>query len=187
MGTAAAVTVGPGLLYVAKVATSEPASPTAAIPSASWVPVGYTEDGSLFNVETTSEPVEVAEELDPIRYVNTRRVGNLDVNLAEINIQNFAIAFNGGTIGSPTGGFVTFEPPALGTETRLAVLWRSDDNTQQLIVRQALSSGAISIERRKSPAKATIPISFRMEKPTAGTASFKIWGLSSLAYVDPHV
>lgn len=188
MGTAAAVFVGPGLIYVAPVGTSEPATPTASIPSA-WVPLGYTESGHVFNVETTSEPVEVAEELDPIRYVNTRRTGSFDVELAEISATNWNIALNGGSIGTPTGGYVTFEPPDLGDEQRLAILWRGDpddSSDEQLVVRQALATGAIGIQRRKAPQKATIPLSFRMEKLTAGTKSFKAWSLASLSTDDVH-
>jgi hypothetical protein len=185
MGTPAGVRVGPGLIYVAPLGTSEPATPTASIPSA-WVPVGYTEEGHVFTTETTSEPVEVAEELDPIRYVNTRRTGSFEVELAEINLQNFAIAHNGGSISGPTGGFVSFEPPDIGDEVRLAVLWRDDANEEQLVVRQVLSTGAVAIQRRKAPAKATIPLNMRMEKPTSGAKSFKAWSLASLSYDDPH-
>ena len=188
MGTPAAVKVGPGLIYVAPVGTSEPASPTATLPS-SWVPVGYTEAGHVFTVETTSEPVEVAEELDPIRYVNTRRTGTFDVELAEINAQNWNLVQNGGTIGTPTGGFVTFEPPDLGDEARVAVLWRGDpDNapTEQLVIRQALATGPVAIQRRKAPQKATFAASFRMEKPVAGTKSFKAWALDTLSTDDVH-
>src|SRR6187402_468523 len=183
MGTPSAIEVGPGLIYVAPLGTTEPATPTASIPSA-WVPVGYTEAGHVFQVEQTSEPIEVAEELDPIRYVNTRRTGNFDVELAEINIQNWAIAMNGGTIGTPTGGYVTFEPPDLGDESRLAILWRADGSTPsaQLVVRKALSTGAIAVQRRKAPQKATIPVSFRMEIPDNGATPFIVWGLSSLPY-----
>ena len=113
MGTPSAVKVGPGLLYVAPIGTTEPTSPTATLPSA-WVPLGYTEEGHTFTPETTYEDIEVAEELDPIRYVNTRRTGSFEVELAEINLQNFAIAHNGGSISGPTGGFVSFEPPDIG-------------------------------------------------------------------------
>lgn len=185
MGTPNAVRVDVGLIYVAPVGTAEPATPSAAIPSA-WVPVGYTESGNVFSTETTSEEVNVAEELDPIRYVNTKRVGTFEVELAEINIQNFAIAHNGGTIGSPSGGFVTFEPPDFGDEARLAVLWRADDDLEQLVVRQCLSSSAVAIQRRKAPQKATIPVTFKMEKPSNGDRSFKVWAQSSLPYTDPH-
>lgn len=185
MGTPLAVRVDVGLIYVAPVGTTEPASPTASIPSA-WVPVGYTESGHVFTTGTTSEEVEVAEELDPIRYVSTKRTGTFEVELAEINVQNWAIALNGGDIGSPAGGFVTFEPPDLGDESRLAILWRADDDLEQLVVRQALCASDVAVQRRKAPQKATIPVNFKMEKPSNGDKSFKVWAQSSLAYADPH-
>jgi hypothetical protein len=185
VGTPAAVKVGPGLLYVAAIGTTEPTSGSAALPSA-WVAVGYTDNGSMFNSDTTYEDIEVEEELEPIRTTATKRVTTIEFEMAEINAKNLAIAYNGGTIGSPSAGFVTFEPPALGTENRLMMVWQSDDHQEQLLCRKVIQAGAVGIPRRKAPDKAVIPVSFRLEVPSDGSKPFKFWEPSALAYTDPH-
>lgn len=186
MGTAAAVKVGPGLLYVAKIGTTEPTTGSAALPSA-WVAIGYTDNGSMFNSETTYEDIEVEEELEPIRTTATKRNTTIDFEMAEINTTNLSIAYNGGTIGSPTGGEVTFEPPVLGSETRLMLMWQSDDHQESLLCRRVVQAGSVGIPRRKAPDKAIIPVSFRVEVPLTGFKPFKFWQPSALSYTDPHV
>ena len=185
MGTPAAVKVGPGLLYVAPIGTTEPTTVSAALPSA-WVPIGYTDTGSIFNSAMTYEDIEVAEELDPIRTTATKRVISVTFSMAEINAQNWNVAFNGGTITGPTTGFVTFEPPALGSEQRLMLVWNSDDAQERLLCRRVVQVGSLAIPRGKAPAKAVIPVDFRLEKPTDSSAVFKLWQPASLSYDDTH-
>ena len=185
MGTPAAVKVGPGLVYVAPIGTTEPTTVSGALPSA-WIPVGYTESGSTFTSNVTYEDIEVAEELDPIRTTATKRVTTFKLDMAEINAQNWSIAFNGGTIGTPTGGYVTFEPPDLGTEQRLMLVWSSDDAQERLLCRRVLQVGTIETARQKAPNKSLIPAEFRLEIPTDGSAVFKMWEPSALSYDDVH-
>ncbi len=185
MGNPNAVEVGPGLLYVAPIGTAEPASPTAVLPSA-WFPIGYTDTGHTFTSSTTVEPIEVAEELDPIRNVATRRDVMVEFSMAEIDTSHLSIAFNGGTISSPSGGFVSFEPPDLGDEERLMMFWRNDDQSRGVLWRRVLQSGSIAIPQQKAPAKAVIPVQFKLEKPLDGSKLFKAWGLDTLSYTDPH-
>lgn len=185
-GTAAGVKVGPGLIYIAPIGTTEPTTVSGTLPSANWIPVGYTEDGSLFSSDVTFEDIEVAEELDPIRTTPTRRNTTFEVQLAEINAQNLNLAYNGGTIGSPTGGYVTFEPPALGAELRVMLCWNADDAQERLLLRRVLATGTIAIPRRKAPAKALIPITFKVELPLDGAKAFKFWEPSALSVDDLH-
>lgn len=185
MGTPAAVKVGPGLLYVAPIGTAEPASPTAALPSA-WVPVGYTDSGHVFTPNVTFEDIEVAEELDPIRTMATRRQTMIEFAMAEMDTTKASIAFNGGTIGTPAGGYVSFEPPDLGDEERLMMWWASDDGEEALLLRRVLQVGSVATARNKAPNKATFPVQFRLEKPLDGAAIFKKWYPSALSYTDPH-
>ncbi len=185
-GTAAAVKVGPGLIYVAPIGTTEPTTVSAALPSANWTAIGYTESGSTFTSNVTYEDIEVAEELDPIRTTATKRVTTFGFEMAEINAQNWNIAFNGGTIGTPTTGFVTFEPPALGTEQRLMLCWNSDDAQERLLCRRVLQVGSIETARQKAPNKALIPAEFRLEIPLDGSKIFKLWQPSALATDDAH-
>lgn len=184
MGTPLAVKVGPGLLYVAPVGTTDP-TPVTGTPSAPWVAIGFTDAGHSFTPNRTSEPIEVAESLTPIKYVNTREEVMIEFEMAEINAQNLAIAFNGGTIGSPSGGLVKYTPPALGAEERLKILWQSDDHQEVLVIEKALQSGAVGMPRRKAPDKTVIPVQFRVEVPDSGDP----WGLyepATLAATDPH-
>jgi hypothetical protein len=185
MGTPAAVKVGPGLLYVAPIGTTEPTTGSGAMPSA-WTAIGYTDNGSMFTSETTFEDIEVEEELDPIRTTATKRKTTIDFEMAEINATHLSVAFNGGSIGSPSSGFVTFEPPALGTENRLMLVWQSDDHQEQLLLRRVVQAGSVGMPRRKAPDKTVIPVSFRVEKPLDGSAAFKFWQPSSLSYSDVH-
>lgn len=185
MGTPADVHIGPGLLYVAPIGTTEPTTGSGTLPSA-WVPIGYTEDGHTFTTETTVEGIEVEELLTPIKYASTSRESRLEVAMAETNVRNWAIALNGGDIGTPTGGFVTFEPPALGDEQRLMVMWQSDEGDEGLLLRKALSSGAIAVARKKAPDKATIPVTFVCEVPDNGDPEWMYYGDEASAYDDPH-
>lgn len=185
MGTVADVHIGPGLLYVAPLGTTEPTTGSGTLPSA-WVPVGYTEAGHTFTTETTTEGIEVAEELSPIKYAATKRESKLEVALAETNVRNWDIALNGGTIGTPTGGFVTFEPPTIGEEQRLMLMWQSDEEDEALLLRKVLSSGAIAVARQKAPNKATIPVTFVCELPDNGDPEWMYFGDATSAYDDPH-
>jgi hypothetical protein len=181
MGTPAAVKVGPGLLYIAPIGTTEPTAGSGALPSA-WVAVGYTETGSEFDFTTSYSDIDVAEELDPIRIVATGRVVSVKFSMAEISARNISKALNGGTISSPSSGFVTFEPPALGAETRVMLCWQSDDAQEQWLFRRCLSTASVNIAHAKAPAKSLIPVEFRCEIPTDGSKSFKAWITSALAY-----
>lgn len=185
MGTPAAVKVGPGLIYVAPIGTTEPTNGTATLPSA-WLPVGYTEEGHTFTPETTLENVEVAEELDPVKVVATKRESMFEFSCAEFTVTNLAIAYNGGTIGSPANGLVDIEPPDLGDEARLMVMWQSDELDSALLLRRVVSAGAIAQQRKKAPDKVLIPIQFRLEIPTDGATPWKHWVSSALSYDAPH-
>lgn len=185
MGTPADVHIGPGLLYVAPIGTSEPTTGSGALPSA-WVAIGYTEAGHTFTTETTIEGIEVEEKLDPIKYSATKRESKLEVAMAETNTRNWAIALNGGTIGSPSGGFVTFEPPDPGDEQRLMVMWQSDEGDEALLLRKVLSSGAIAVARKKAPDKATIPVTFNCEIPDNADPPWQYYGGADSAFDDPH-
>lgn len=168
MGTPANVKLGPGLLYIAAAQTTEIATPTATIPSATWTAIGYTEDGSEFTVDPTFEDVEVAEELDPVKVVATKRQTTIKFEMAEISVAHLQYALNGGTT-STVSGYTRFVPPDLGTETRKALYWRADDGTEQLTVFRVLQVGTVTIPRKKAPAKAKIPVEFKVEIPSDGT------------------
>jgi hypothetical protein len=185
MGTPSEVVVGPGLLYVAPIGTAEPTTGSGALPSA-WTPIGYTDDGTTFSYGTTFEDIDVAEELDPIRKVATKRQVSLKCAMAQVSAQTLSIAANGGTIGSPTTGFVTFDPPELGQEAAVMVAWDSDDHQERILIRKAIQVGAVDEARKKAPNKAMIPIELAGQVPDDGSGIYRRWIASARAHGGPH-
>lgn len=169
------VKVGAGILYVAPVGTTEPTNLTTpwGTVSVNWVAFGYTEEGHTFNSEPSFEPIEVAEELEPIRYEQTATQNSLEFAAAEMTSTNLQYAFNGGTVTTLSGTVVEYLPPALGSATRVAIGWESNDGQERWVFRKCLQTGNVSVARRKAPAKATIPMTFRLENPGAGIRPYK--------------
>lgn len=169
-GTSSNVQLGPGRIYVAPIGTTEPISASAALPSA-WRAIGYTDQGTGITTETTSEPVEVAEELDPILYVNTRRLSGVAFAMAETTRRNLALALNMGAAAANDA--TALELPEPGEEVRVMIVWDSEDDPTanggaeniRWIFRKAYQSGAIEVPRRKAPAKSILAVNFRLEKP----------------------
>jgi hypothetical protein len=173
-GTSTGLALGPGALFIAPVGTAEPTDLTTAWSSvnAAWVKLGYTDAGSEFHYSPATDTVEVAEELDPVSIQTTGRTASVVFALAEITATNLKRAMNGGTITAGTG-IVTFEPPDLGTETRTAIGFESEDSQERWVFRQCFQSGDLTVTRAKGAAKATISCEFSLEKPSAGTKLFK--------------
>lgn len=176
---AAAVRFGkPGKLYIAPLGTPEPATVNAAW-GAGWVPLGYTDEGSAFNYEISTDNVEVAEELDVLARVTTGRDASVEFALAEITYRNLTLAFNGGiVVGDGTAW--SFEPPDLGNETRVMIGWdampTAASNDLRVIFRQCLQGGSLGLENRKGATKSTIAANFQLEKPASGAKLLKIMG-----------
>jgi len=177
-GTTSNVQLGPGRLYVAPLGTSEPASATAALPSA-WRVVGYTDAGSTFTANITNSPVEVAEEIDPILYFATRRENSLAFEMAETVRRNLALA-----LGDMTGAFAAndgtaFEPPDPSSVTACMIVKDSaesptDPLNERWLFRQCKPGGQVQIQSQKAPQKRLIAVTFNIEKPS-GSAPFKVF------------
>lgn len=167
-GNSAAVKVGPGRIWMAPLGTAEPTDNSSALPSA-WIPIGYTEEGNAYAADLTSEPVEVAEEIDPIRYENTRRLSRVTFSMAEATARNLVAALGGGT--AQPNDDTDFDLPAAGTEVPIMLVWDSDEEASatnvRWLYRQAKPSGTIEIARRKAPQKTLIPVTFNLEKPAS--------------------
>lgn len=170
MGNPTNVRVGPGVLRIAAIGSTEPPDLASAWAGA-WTELGYTHEGSSFTFENTFENVMVAEELEPILVLQTTRQIDVNFALAEITALNLSRAFNGGTV-DVDGTETTFEPPAAGDYTPVMLGWESDDGLERWIFRRCVQVGSVEIARRKAPDKATLPMTFRCTKPT-GVAAFK--------------
>lgn len=180
---AAAVRFGkPGILRIAPLGTTEPTAVDSAWP-AGWVTLGYTDEGSAFNYEVSTDNVEVAEELDVLARVTTGRDASVEVALAEITKRNLTIAFNGGIITGDDDDW-SFEPPDLGNETRIMLGWDAlavtASNDLRIIFRQCLQGGSLGMENRKGATKSTISANFQLEKPASGAKLLKILGAGAL-------
>lgn len=143
-----------------------------------WIPMGATEEGSTFNYESTVEPIEVAELLDPVQYATTARTGSMAFSMAHYVLQNIKRALNGGTLTVVSGTGATqlssYEPPEPGNEIRSLIGWESTDETVRIILRQTINAAAIASAFAKAPQKGLIACQFNMEKP-AGAQPFIIY------------
>ncbi len=93
--------VGPGWLRINAVGGTEPTDLTTPWDT-SWTLLGYTEEGHEGAIEPNFEPLEVAEELTPVDYIETSRNMRVSFSLAELTAAHLGIAMNGGTIVGPT-------------------------------------------------------------------------------------
>lgn len=164
------IKVGPGHLFVAAVGADEPSDLTTAWPVA-WTRLGYTDAGHTFTASPSFDPVEVAEEIDPIRYEATGREMKVEFSMAEITARNLSLALNGGEVVDGMN-LITFEPPDPGEEVRIALGWESRDGKERWIWRKCLQTGDVAIARKKAPDKALIPASFMCEIVAGGVKPF---------------
>ncbi len=172
-GTSAALALGPGYLYMAPVATTEPAdliTPWADVASG-WVELGYTGAGSEFMYQLKTSPVVVEESLDVIKQAPDGRSASVTFDLAQLTATNLELASNGGTV-STGNGLVIFQPPPLGSEVRTMIGFESEDHTERWIFRQAIMNGQMKITRKKGAANATIACTFELELPATGQAIY---------------
>lgn len=170
------LSLGPGYLFYAPLGSTLPTNTvTASVFSdawaSPWVPWGKTEEGHVFSFQTTREPIEVAEDLDPIAHTSTSRQGRVTFSVANITAANIKRALNGGTLtttGSTTTTKTEFTPPTLGQEVGCMLGWESQDSTERFICEQVFNVGNVELGRRKGAAKTLIPIEFALELPSSG-------------------
>lgn len=175
-GTPGNIDLGAGRLYYAPTGTAEPTNASSALPSA-WQPVGYTEDGTAIDTEITSEAIEVAEELDPIAFEQTRRITRVTLQMAEMTKKRLALALGAGA--AETDNATAFEFPDAGTTVPVMLVWDSDDSpgasNRRWLFRKCTPSGTVSTARRKAPQKALMPVTFDCAKPDASTKAVKVF------------
>lgn len=173
-GNSSALGLGPGYLYFGPLGTTEPTDLVTAwtAVSAAWTAIGYTSDGSEMDYNPATSPVDVAEELDHIQMVTTGRDATVKFAMSQITATNMKLAYNGGVLTTGTG-IVTFEPPDLGTETRIMLGFQSEDGTERWVYRQCFQTGTVTLGRHKGANNATIATEFALEKPATGSRLFK--------------
>lgn len=165
-----AVVLGPGLLYVGDASAADPTDATTPPSATAFRAVGYTEEGSSFSYETSTEDITVAEENDPIRTVPTGTTSTLAFSMAEMTWQNLLLALNAGSSAGtvpPTMPTTPIEPVEPGSEERVKLIWDSDYGSRW-IFRQCIQSGTLTIDRKKAPDKGLLPVEFKCEKPATG-------------------
>lgn len=179
-GTPGNVDLGPGRLYVAPLGTTEPVSASATLDAAFWA-VGYTQDGTTVSTEITSEAIEVAEELDPIAYEQTKRTTKLSVQMAEMTKKRLALALGSGA--GQTDNAAGFEFPDAGDILDVIIVWDSEETpsatNRRWIFRRCSPAGTVSTQRQKAPNKALLPVEFNCAKPDASTKAVKVFPNSS--------
>lgn len=98
--------LGPGDLYVGEFGATEPADTAFASPpdDEDWRDVGGTQDGVNFAQNLEFTQLEVDQSIDAPESRATKREFKLTTNLAEVTLENFKLASNGGTISSAGTG-----------------------------------------------------------------------------------
>lgn len=167
VGTPTNVRYGPGQLYIAALASSEPTDLVSAWPGA-WTLLGYTKNGHVFDYAPDIQPIVVEEELDPIAYASVSRKMSLKFELAETTATNLKRALNGGSVVTGSG-IVTFTPPTLGAEVDTMLGWQSQDAKERWIFRKCKNTGDISVNRKKAPDYSTIPVEFMVQALSGAT------------------
>lgn len=169
-GDADEVLLGPGVLYVAPIGTTEPTNASTALPSA-WREVGWTDQGSAIDIAYNNEGIPVAEEFYPVKYVTTGVEMSLGFAMKQLTRDNLALALNLGANAAQDA--TALEPPTPGTEVRVMLVLQTEENARWLF-RQALQGGSVNIARNKAPNVALLPVQFRLEKPSSAQP-FKVF------------
>lgn len=171
-GTPGNVALGPGRLYMAPLGTTEPVNCSTALPSA-WIAIGYTEDGTEVGVDITSEGIEVAEELEPILFMQTKRSTKLTLSMAESTKKRLALSMGAGS--QYTDDANSFQFPDASEVVAVMLIWDSLDTPTALnkrwVFRQCTPSGSVNISRKKAPSKSLIPVTFDCAKPSTSVKS----------------
>ena len=185
-GTISEVIVGTGVLYVAAIANDGNASGDYVAfpvddganawsdPAASWVDVGYSEDGWTLEMDKTFEDIMVAEEIDPIATFKTAQEVRLTGELAQASQTNIQVALGGGSIttGDGSNGYVSgynaIIPPSTDDFDEKSLLLIVDGPAgadRHVEIPRAINVGAFSMAHQKAPQKVVIGVEFKVLKP----------------------
>lgn len=179
------VRIGPGKLYIG--AFGDVTLPTTiaaclaetTLETDGWREGGFTIEGSAVTYASTSEGVEVAERLRPIKFIITGVEATFDVSFAQLNPENLALATNAGAGAITTTATETvFVWPKTGGTARTSLLWVSDDGLEALVIARAFAGGEISIPRRKGVEVSAVAVTFNIEENTGGDDMWSIFDVA---------
>jgi hypothetical protein len=165
------VQLGAGVLYVAPLATADPDDAADVTGGSAWREVGWTEDGSTINFETTSERIFVEEEFNPVKTAVTEVVATVAFVMAQSTRQNLALALNLGA--DEVNDDTMLEPPVPGQEDRIKLVQITDAGAVW-IFRRAFQTGSIELSNQKAPDYKKIPVTFDLEAPGAGVKPWAV-------------
>jgi hypothetical protein len=183
-GNADQVRVGPGKLWVAPWTSNNTVPPTfpttiAGALNVAFKEVGFTTEGNELTYSQTSDGVEVAERLRPIKQVITAVEMSFEFTMAQLNPTNLALATNAPASSIvTTASEVTFKWPKQGGTQRVGIVWEADDGLERLVLAKCFAGGDISIPRRKGADPAAVGVTFTVEENPAGEDAYLIWGIS---------
>lgn len=163
------VDVGPGKLWAGSIDATEPTSAEGPITESQdggadgeFVPIGFTDEGSSFTYEVSSEGITVAEVLAEIASKRTGTVSQVSFAMAEMTARNLNLALNGGIVAPSS-----VEPVDVEDEKRIKLVWQAD-NGALWVFRRCYNIGTIEIANRKAPQKRLIAVQFKVELPAVG-------------------
>ncbi len=177
------VLIGTGVLYLADRTASGLAFPaddgagafeTAAVASASWRDIGYSEDGWTLEMDRTFEDILVAEEVDPIKTIKTAQEARLMGELSQASLKNLSIAM-GQTdtyVDEDSSLFTTeydvVKSPITDAFSELAgflVVEGPAGYDRQIHMPRMVSVGAFSMSHAKAPQKVVLATEFKLLVP----------------------
>ena len=176
------VLIGTGVLYVADRTTSSLAFPGdssgawAAVDTAKWRDIGYSEDGWTLEMDRTFEDILVAEEVDPIKTIKTAQEARLMGELSQASLKNLSIAMGqaDGHVSENDGNFAAGYDVVVAPDTNehaeLAGLLITEGPAgadRHIQMPRMVSVGAFSMSHAKAPQKVVIATEFKLLVPDA--------------------
>lgn len=162
---------GPGTLYAAPYGTAVPTSVSSALDPA-FVAMGNTFDGNTFTYQIQTADLMIEESYFATETAPTGVQETLTFNLSDYTANHLSMAYNQGFTASPVGP-ATIVSPTLQSETRLTIVWQSNDANERWYYRKCHNTGAVTVQRRKAPNQTVIAFSMRIEDPLGGLSR---WG-----------
>lgn len=157
---------GPGKIYAAPFGTAVPTSLSSTLDPA-FILLGNTVDGSTFTYQIQTADLMIEESYVATAVAATGVTETLAFNLADYTANHLNAAFNNGIVASPSGN-ASVTAPALNNETRLSIVWVSDDGLERWYWRKCINTGSVALARRKAPNVTTIAFNMRVEDPLGG-------------------